>query len=138
VAYGVAFILKEDPRVVGVAVQRNVTSTKVVLIQIAVTDVVLLIPMNANGLSAPKPLQIIFRDPKIFKTGVQIKRNLRDLWLEFKIDSNSFVELNELLELSWKKFGSLSCPSKRPLKLGAIASYLGYQIWETSHITFSD
>jgi len=138
VAYGVAFILKEDIRVLGVAVQRNVTSRKVVLIQIAATDVVLLIPMNANGLSAPKPLQVIFRDSKILKTGVQIQRNLKDLWLDFKIDSNFFVELNELLELCWKKFGSLSCPSQRPLTLGAIASYLGYQIWETSHITFSD
>jgi len=138
VAYGVAFILKEDVRVVGVAVQMNQSSTKVALIQIATTDVVLLIPMNANSRSAPKALQIIFRDPEIFKTGAQIKKNLRALWLDFQIESNSFVELNELLEFSRKKLGSYCCPPTRPLKLRAIASSLGYQFWETQDMIFSN
>jgi len=138
VAYGVALIWKEDTRVVGVTVQRNNSSGKVALIQMATTDVVLLIPVDANCLSAPKALRIIFRDPEIFKTGVQIEKNLRALWVDFQIESNSFVELNELLELSWKKFGTLAFPSKRPMKLRAIASSLGYQIWETEDMTFSN
>merc|ERR1719204_2174329 len=138
VAYGVALILKEDTKVVGVTVQRNKSSTKVALIQMATADVVLLIPMNAGCLSAPKALRVIFRDPEIFKTGVQIEKNLRALWVDFQIESNSFVELNELLELSWKKFGTLAFPSKRPLKLREIASSLGYQIWETEDMTFSN
>jgi len=138
VAYGVAFILKEDTRVVGVTVQRNKSSTKLVLIQIATADVVLLIPMDADCQSVPKALRIIFRDPEIFKTGVQIEKNLRALWVDFQIESNSFVELNELLEKSWKKFGTVAFPSKRPLKLQAIASFLGYQIWETKDMTFTN
>ena len=95
-----ALIWKEDTRVVGVTVQRNKSSGKVALIQMATADVVLLIPMDANCLSAPKALRIIFQDPEIFKTGVQIEKNLRALWVDFQIESNSFVELNELLELS--------------------------------------
>jgi len=138
VAYGVALIWKEHTKVVAVTVQRNKSSTKVALIQMATADVVLLIPMNADCLSAPKALRVIFRDPKIFKTGVQIEKNLRALWVDFQIESNSFVELNELLELSWKKFGTLAFPSKRPLKLREIASSLGYQIWETEDMTFSN
>jgi len=138
VAYGVAFILKEDARVVAVEVQRNKSSTKVALIQMATTDVVLLIPMTTNSTSAPKALQIIFRDPEIFKTGVQIKKNLMSLWVEFQIESNSFVELNELLELSRTKLGSFSGFSKRPMTLRAIASTLGYHMYEIQDVTFSN
>jgi len=138
IAYGVAYILKRNARVVGVAVKRNKSSPTVALIQMATTDVVLLIPMNASSLPAPAALKMIFRDPVILKTGVQIKENLWALWVDFQIESNSFVELNDLFELSWKKFGSLSSSSKIPLKLREIASSLGYQIWDTQYMTFSD
>jgi hypothetical protein len=129
VAYGVAFILKEDVRVIGVEVERNRLATKVVLIQIATTDVVLLIPTNSFSISAPKALHFIFRDSEIFKVGVNIEENLRALWVDFQIESNSFVELNELVQFSAKKFGSFPGIFEGPLDLPALASFVGYQDW---------
>jgi len=137
VAYGVAFILKEDARVVGVALQRNKSSFKVSLIQIATPDVILLISVNSNRLQAPKALNILFRDPEIFKVGVQIEKSLRTLWEEWQIESNSFVDLDELLHFSNKKFGSFSGVSESPLELHAIATALGYKDWGTEELIFS-
>jgi len=78
VAYGVAFLLKGDVRVVGVEIQRNKNS-KVALIQIATVDVILLIPMNPNMFYAHKAINILFRDSEIFKVGVEIEKTLRAL-----------------------------------------------------------
>jgi len=137
VAYGVAFILKEDARVVGVALQRNKSSFKVSVIQIATADVILLISINSNKLQAPKALNILFRDSQIFKVGVQIEKSLRALWEELQIESNSYVDLAELLQFSNKKFGSVFGVSESPLELHAIATALGYQDWGTQELIFS-
>jgi len=137
VAYGVAFLLKEDSRVVGVALERNKTSSKVALIQISTVDVVLLIAINTNRLYAPKAINILFRDSEIFKVGVQIEKTLRALWEEFQIESNSYVELEHLLQFSNEKFGRLSRVFKSPMKLHAIASALGYDDWAAQKLIFS-
>jgi len=128
-AYGVAFLLKEDARVVGVALQRNRTSSKVALIQISTVDVILLIAMDPNRLYAPKAINMLFRDPEIFKVGVEIEQTLCALWEEFQIESNSYVELEQLLQISNKKFGSFPSVFQSPMKLHAIASALGYEDW---------
>jgi len=57
----VAFILKEDARVVGVALQRNKSSFKVSLIQIATADVILFVPINSNTPSSESAENIIPR-----------------------------------------------------------------------------
>jgi len=137
VAYGVAFLLKEDSRVVGVSLQRNETSSKVALIQISTVDVVLLIPMNPNRLYAPKAINILFRDSEIFKVGVQIEKTLRALWEEFQIESKSYVELEHLLQFSNEKVGNFSRVFKSPMKLHAIASALGYDDWGAQKLIFS-
>jgi len=137
VAYGVAFLLKEDSRVVGVALQRNKTSSKIALIQISTVDVVLLIAMNPNRLYAPKAINILFRDSEIFKVGVQIEKTLRALWEEFQIESNSYVELEHLLQFSNEKLGRFSRVFQSPMTLHAIASALGYDDWGAQKLLFS-
>jgi len=137
VAYGVAFLLKEDSRVVGVALEWNKTSSKVALIQISTVEVVLLIAINTNRLYAPKAINILFRDSEIFKVGVQIENTLRVLWEEFQIESNSYVELEHLFQFSTEKFGRFSRVFKSPMKLHAIASALGYDDWGAQKLIFS-
>jgi len=138
IAYGVAFILKDDARVIGVEMEWSRSSENVALIQIATADIALLIPMSTASLSTPKALQIVFRDPEIVKTGVKIEKNLKALWLNFQIESSSFVELNELLEFSISRFRSLPAHSETPLNLQGIASALGYQSWQTQEMVFSN
>jgi len=138
VAYGVALILQEDVRVIGVEVERNRIATKVVLIQIATTEVVILIPTNIFSISAQKALHLIFRDSQIFKVGVNIEENLWALWVDFQIESNSFVELNELLQFSAKKFNSFPGIFENLLDLHAIASFLGYQDWGSQQLMFTN
>jgi len=135
VAYGVAFLLKDDSRVVGVALQRNRTSSKIALIQISTVDVVLLIAMSPKRLYAPKAINILFRDVEIFKVGVQIEKTLGALWEEFQIESNSYLELEHLLQFSNERFGSFS--SVGQMKLHTIASALGYDDWGARKLIFS-
>lgn len=137
IAYGVAFILKDDSRVIGVEVERSRHSDNVALIQIAIADVVLLIPMSTESISPPKAIQIIFRDTEIIKTGVNIEMNLKALWVNFEIESNSFVELNELLKFCSPEFWILSSRPESPLTLQAIATVLGYQNWQTKEVILS-
>jgi len=137
VAYGVAFLLKEDPRVVAVALKWNKTSSKVALIQISTVDVILLIAMNRHRQYAPKAINILFRDLEIFKVGVKIEKTLRALWEEFQIESNSYVELEQLLQFSNEKFGRFSSVSQSHMRLHAIASALGYENWGATELTFS-
>jgi len=137
VSWGVAFVYKEDVSVVGVSQERNRYSSKVTLIQIATVDVVLLIPMNPKRLSVPKDLEILFRDPKFFKVGVMIEENLKALWVNFKIDSNSFLELNELLKFCSLTLGYPLTDSRKPLRLQTIARAQGYQEWESVEMKFS-
>jgi len=137
IAFGVAFILMEDVRVVGVEVVWNERSQKPVLIQIATSDVVLLVPISNDDVSTPRALHIIFRNPEIVKVGVKIKKNLRALWVNFQIESNSYVELNELLQFSNPKFGNLLGDPESQLNLQAIACLLGYHKWQTSEVICS-
>jgi len=138
IAYGVAFILMEDVRVVGVEVQWDKRSQRPVLIEIATSDVVLLVPIGPDDISAPKALHIIFRNPEIVKVGVKIKMNLKVLWENFQIESNSYVDLNELLQFSSSKIRNLLDHPESQLNLQAIACLLGYQKWQTSDVIYSN
>jgi len=138
IAYGVAFILMEDVRVVGVEVQWDKRSQKPVLIEIATSDVVLLVPIGPDDISAPKALHIIFRNPEIVKVGVKIKMNLKVLWENFQIESNSYIDLNELLQFSSSKIRNLLDHPETQLNLQAIACLLGYQKWQTSEVIYSN
>jgi hypothetical protein len=133
----VAFILKDDARVIGVEMEFCKGSKSVALIQIATADVVLLIPISNNTFSTLKALHIIFRDPEIVKTGVNIEKNLKVLLENFQIESHSFVELNELIKFSNSEIGSLSDIPNSPLTLQAIATTLGYSSWQTPDMIFS-
>jgi len=138
IAYGVAFILMEDVRVVGVELEWDKRSQKPVLIEIATSDVVLLVPIGPDYISAPKALHIIFRNPEIVKVGVNIKMNLKVLWENFQIESNSYVDLNELLQFSSSKIRNLLDHPESQLNLPAIACLLGYQKWLTSEVIYSN
>jgi len=138
IAYGVAFILKDDSRVIGVEVEWSTHSKNVALIQIAIADIVLLIPMGTASLPPPKALRIIFQDTEIIKTGVNIEMNLRALWVNFQIESNSFVELTELLQFASPEFGYSSSQPESPVTLQAIGSAFGYQNWNTQEMIFSN
>merc|ERR1719369_2267538 len=93
--------------------------------------------MNPNRFCAPKAINILFRDSEIFKVGVKIEKTLGALWEEFQIESNSYVELEQLLQFSGKKFGSFSSVFKSPIKLHSIASALGYEDWGATEMIFS-
>jgi len=138
IAYGVAFILMEEVRVVGVEVEWDKRSQRPVLIEIATSDVVLLVPIGPDDISAPKALHIIFRNPEIVKVGVKIKMNLKVLWDNFQIESNSYVDLNELLQISSSKIWNVLDHPERQLNLEAIAYFLGYQKWQTSEVIYSN
>jgi len=138
IAYGVAYIMKDDAMVVGVEIEWSRTSGDVVLLQIATADTVLLVPLRTGSPSAPKALQIIFRDSWIVKTGVNIEKKLKALWVQFQIESNSYVELNDLLQVSSARFKRLSDLHKGLLPLQAIAIFLGFKCWKTPEMNFSD
>jgi hypothetical protein len=138
VSCGVAFMLKEAARVVGVEVVWNESSQNVSLIQIATVDVILLIPVSTDDVSLIKALHIIFRNPEIVKVGLNIETNLWALWVNYRIESNSCVEFNDLLQFSRLKFGFLSKHVESPPKLQAIACAVGYPNWQTPDMMFSN
>jgi len=137
IAYGVAYIMKDDAMVVGIEIEWSRTSGNVVLLQIATTDTVLLIPLRTGSTAGLKALKIIFRDSWVIKTGVNIEKNLKALWVQFQIESNSFVELNDLLQVSSARFKSLS-DLEGMLSLQAIANFLGFKYRKTLEMNFSD
>jgi len=138
IAYGVAYILRDDAMIVGIEMEWSRRTGNAAVLQLATADTVILIPLRTENPFALKALQVIFRDSWIVKTGVNIEKNLKYLWLRFQIESNSFVELNELLNVSGSQFKSLSTLPKGPITLPVMASLLGFKCWQTQEMRFSD
>jgi len=143
VSFGVALLLRDDPAVVGIDLEstsrtnwNGSNTNKISLIKIAAKEVVLLIPTKTNNdekefmvynsfnHSTPKALQILLRDPEIFKVGVDVEKNLLALWKDFELESNSWMELNDLIPHSCFDFAD---KSSTRISLNQLAARLGYR-----------